>query len=49
MVYFEFQCISSEEGQSVQHPKRKYGDKDQDNSPNDVNSYNTSSQIYRQI
>ncbi len=41
-----------EEGRSVQRPKRcdKYGDKDDDNSPNNVNNvHHTSSQKYRQI
>ena len=41
-----------EEGRSVQQPKRcdKHGDKDEDNSPKNVNDvHNTSSQKYRQI
>ena len=38
-----------EEGQSEQRPKR-YGDKDVDKSPKNVNNvHNTSSQKYRQI
>ena len=40
-----------EEGRSVQRPKRcdKHGDKDEDNSPKNVNDvYNTLSQKYRQ-
>ena len=40
------------EGQSVQQPKRcdKHGDKDEDNSPKNVNNvHNTSSLKYRQI
>lgn len=39
-------CISPVEGQSVQC---QFGNKDEDSSLNDVNSYYTPSQKYRQI
>ena len=41
-----------EKGQRIQRPKRcdKHGDKDEDNSPKNVNNvHNTSFQKYRQI
>lgn len=46
----KLQRISPEEGRRVQRPKRReYGTNDEDNSPNDVNSYNSSSLKYRQM